>query len=108
MPLTRFLLLAGLMFFSAIAMFMGAAVAINALSTGAISYSFGTGSEIVTRTATLAADPANYWQRLAIFGLLPIVLGAAGIWWGRRTLRAQSTISLSIRSNPLVTRARLS
>ena len=88
MPLTRFLLLAGLMFFSAIAVFMGAAVAINALSTGSITYSFGTGAESVTRTATLAADPGVYWQRLAIFGLLPIALGSAGIWWGRRVLRS--------------------
>ena len=88
MPLTRFLLLAGLMFFSAIAVFMGAAVAINALATGSISYSFGEGGELVTRTATLAADPGSFWQRLAIFGLLPIALGGGGIWWGRRVLRS--------------------
>ena len=89
MPLTRLLLLAGLMFFSAVAIFMGAAIAINALSTGSISYSFGSGAESVTRTATLAADPASYWQRMAIFAFLPIALGAVGLWWGRRMLRSQ-------------------
>lgn len=87
MPLTRFLILAGVMFFSAIAAFMGGAVTLNALSKGAITYTFENGAGMVTRTATLAAEPGAFWERLAVIGLLPIVLGVLGLWWGRRRLR---------------------
>ncbi len=87
MPMSRFLILAGLIFFSAVGVFMGCAVTLSALAKGSISYSFGEGKDIVTRTATLAGDPTAFWQRLALIGILPILLGAAGVWWGRRQLR---------------------
>lgn len=87
MPMSRFLILAGLMVFSAVAVFMGTAVTLHALSSGAIRYSFGSGTDTVTHTAVRAADPAIFWQRLALIGLAPVVLGAAGLVWGRRKLR---------------------
>ena len=85
--MSRFLILAGLIFFCAVAVFMGVAVTISALVNGSISYSFGEGRDLVTKTATLAAEPGAFWQRLALIGFLPIVLGLAGLWWGRREIR---------------------
>jgi hypothetical protein len=87
MPISRLVILAGLVFFSATAVFMGAAVTLSALARGSITYSFGTGADIVTRTASLASEPGLFWQRLALIGLLPVVLGAAGLWWGKRQFR---------------------
>lgn len=87
MPISRLLILAGLVFFSAVAVFMGAAVTLSALATGSITYSFSSGADVITRTATLAGEPGLYWQRLAIIGLSPIALGGLGLWWGRRQFR---------------------
>ena len=87
MPMARFLILTGLLFFRAVAIFMGSAVTISALVNGSISYSFGEGKDLVTRTATLAAEHGTFWQRLALIGFAPIVLGIAGLWWGRRKFR---------------------
>jgi hypothetical protein len=86
--LLRFVLLIGTVFLSAVAVFMGAVVTAAALKLQAIHYSFDAGSQAVKRVITLAEDPAGFWQALALLGVLPMVLGIAGIWWGRRTLRA--------------------
>lgn len=72
------------MFFGAVGVFMGGVVTINAFARGAITYTFQDGAGLVTRTATMAAEPEIFWQRLAIIGVLPIVVGLIGLWWGRR------------------------
>lgn len=87
MPMSRILILAALIFLSAVAVFMGLSVTVSALVNGSITYSFGTGADLVTRTATRAGEPDAFWSRLAVLGLLPIALGAVGIWWGQRVMR---------------------
>lgn len=87
MPISRTLILGALIFFGAVAMFMGLSVTISALVNGSITYSFGSGADLVTRTATRTGEPDVYWTRLAVLGLMPVALGAAGVWWARHMLR---------------------
>lgn len=87
MPLTRMLILAGLGFLGAVAVFMGIAVAMSAFAKGSISYSFGEGANLVTRTASLASEPGLFWQRLTLLSFVPAVLGCFALYACRRGFR---------------------
>lgn len=72
MPMLRAGMAVAALLLGAIAAFLGVVVTVSALSTGAISVSYGSVSETITRTA----DAARYWQFVMMLGLAPAVLGA--------------------------------
>jgi hypothetical protein len=90
MSLLRYVFMVGVMFLGGVALFVGGVVTASAIASGTITYSYGTGAEAVARTISLATEPGAFWQRVALLGLLPMVLGTAGIWWSRGRLSLDS------------------
>ncbi len=74
------------MFIGGIAAFLGVVVALSALRSGSIQYSYGTGTEAVLETVTRAADAARYWQLFVTLCVVPAVLGTLAARWGWRAI----------------------
>ncbi len=77
------LALFGMLFlFGLVAIFLGSVTAYAAVSNGELTYIVGRISTTVSRTD----DPSGFWRNLMLWSVLPIVGGAAAVWFGRRGL----------------------
>lgn len=86
MPMLRAGMAVAALFIGAIATFLGIVVTASALSTGAISLSYGGGDGAVSETIARAQDAARYWQFVVLLGVMPAILGALAARWGWRAI----------------------
>jgi hypothetical protein len=68
--------------FGLVAIFLGSVTAYAAISNGELTYIIGRISTTVSRSD----DPSGFWRSLMLWSVLPIVGGAAAVWFGRRGL----------------------
>lgn len=87
MPMLKMVLPIGLIIFGAIGAFMGFVVLVNSLRTGEISYAYGSGATRIAERAVKAEIPDAYWRAVGLMGGLPLFLGGAAVWYGRRMMR---------------------
>lgn len=85
--LFRLGMFAMLLLFGVIAVFLGIVVGSTALSQGAITYTFGSDGRQLSETTLRAASPAKFWRIFSLTAVLPVLLGALAVWFGRRGLR---------------------
>lgn len=78
---------AGLAFFGAVGLFLGAVVLLSSFQSGEIAWSYTVNGRAVTESVARAADPGRFWRLLGQMGLLPAALGSAALWYGVRRLR---------------------
>lgn len=88
MPLIRMLMPLGLIFFGAVAMFMGAVVLFGGLRAGEIGWSSGPAGAVTETRIRKADDPDGFWWVMGLGGTLPLVLGFVAVVGGRRLLRS--------------------
>lgn len=84
MDMFRAALTVGVIFIGAIAALLGLVVLVYALSTGAVTVSFGPG---MTETITQAADPNRFMKIVLGLGLAPFLIGATAAYLAMRRLR---------------------
>ncbi len=87
MPLLKMALPIGLIVFGAIAAFMGFVVLVSALRAGELTYIYGPEGAPKTERVTQAQDPDAFWRSVGLMGGLPLLLGGAAVWYGRRMMR---------------------
>ncbi len=87
MGMMKLAFLAAVAFLSAIAIFMGVVFILTSLKLGSITLSYGTGTNAVTETISRASDASRYWRLITMMGLLPMIGGAAALWYSVRKLR---------------------
>lgn len=86
MPMLQAGMAVAALLIGAIATFLGVVVTASALTTGAISLSYGGGDGAVSETITRAGDAARYWQFVLLLGVAPAVLGALAARWAWRAI----------------------
>jgi hypothetical protein len=79
--------LAGVAFLAAIAIYMGLMILLTSLKLGSITLDYNIGPQAITDTVTRAGEPGRFWQLLMAMGVLPLVGGAAAMWYAVRKLR---------------------
>lgn len=87
MPFARIVIPIGLVGLGAVAAYLGAIVLLTSLRSGEINYSYGAEARRVSQTIVKATDPSKFWQAVGLMGGLPLILGAAAVWQGRRMMR---------------------
>lgn len=88
MPFTRLMIGYGALFLGAVGIFMGLAISVNALNSGVMRYSHGEGKDTIVQSVRRADDAGGFWKSVALFGGAPMLVGFAGVMWGRRWLRS--------------------
>jgi hypothetical protein len=88
MPMLKMAVAIAFIVFGAVAIFMGLFVTIGAMSAGEIAYSAGEGAAKVITRYRQADAPDDFWRAVGLLGVLPLVLGGLGIWFGRRQFRS--------------------
>lgn len=87
MGMFKLAFLAAIAFLSAVGIFLGAVMLITSLQNGSITLSYTSGGESITDTITRAGDAARFWRLMGTMGALPLVVGAAAMWYSVRKLR---------------------
>ena len=86
MAMLRLAMMIMFVFLGGIGVLVGGAVTVGMLHGGEVTYTVPEAGRTVSKTASRASQPSEFWQALALFGLLPIVLGGAAAWYGWRAL----------------------
>ena len=86
MAMLRAGLAIGSIIIGAIAAFLGVVLMVSALKSGSIQFSYSTGGDVVSETASRATDAVRYWRLVGLLGVAPAILGILAAWWGWRTI----------------------
>lgn len=88
MPLLKFGVFAGMSFFGAVALFLGAVVMLTSWISGEISWSYSVNGRPVAETISHARDAARFWRLYLVMGCAPVAVGLAAMLYGWRKLRS--------------------
>ena len=87
MQLIRVVLLGGMAFLGAVALFLGGVVMLTSWQSGTITLSYTAAGNGVTETVTRTVDAGRFWRMYGTLGIAPAVLGAATMLICVRALR---------------------
>lgn len=75
-------------FFAAVAIFVGVVIVITSVQNGTITVSYMSGGKTVEETVSRVTDSARFWKQVSLFGGLPVLFGAFGLWLSVRKLKS--------------------
>ena len=76
-------------FLAAVGIFIGVIMMITSLQNGSISLSYMSSGTAMNETISRVADSARFWRLFGTMGVLPVVLGAAVMWFSVRKLKGR-------------------